>query len=116
MIKIGLLRAGHLGKIHLKLIQELKYIYELVVIYDSNTEQLKKVSETFNCTAYPSAESLIDDVDCVDIVTPTSSHFEMASMAIKKSTHVFIEKPVTQATYEARALFALAEEAKVKVQ
>src|SRR5690554_7137705 len=60
--------------------------------------------------------ALIDEVDCVDIVTPTTSHFEMASMAIKRSTHVFIEKPVTQTTYEARALLALAEEANVKVQ
>src|SRR5690554_6274567 len=40
----------------------------------------------------------------------------MASMAIKRSTHVFNEKPVTQTTYEARALLALAEEANVKVQ
>src|SRR5690554_7552950 len=40
----------------------------------------------------------------------------MASMAIKRSTHVFIEKPVTQTTYEARALLALAEEANVEGQ
>ncbi|HLW29897.1 MAG TPA: Gfo/Idh/MocA family oxidoreductase [Brumimicrobium sp.] len=116
MIKIGLIGTGHLGKIHLRLIKELSDIYELVGIYDSNPEQAAEVSKTYNCKAFSSAEALIDEVDCVDIVTPTTSHFEMASMAIKRSTHVFIEKPVTQTTSEARALLALAEEADVKVQ
>src|SRR5690554_282777 len=116
MIKIGLIGAGHLGKIHLRLIKELPEVFELVGIYDSNPSQAAEVSKAYDCKAFSSAEALIDEVDCVDIVTPTTSHFEMASMAIKRSTHVFIEKPVTQTTYEARALLALAEEANVKVQ
>lgn len=116
MIKIGLIGAGHLGKIHLRLIKDLPEIYELVGIYDSNPQQAETVSKAFDCKAFSSAEELIDQVDCVDIVTPTTAHFETASMAIKRSTHVFIEKPVTQTTSEARALFALAEEADVKVQ
>src|SRR5690554_7370844 len=110
MIKIGLIGAGHLGKIHLRLIKELPEVFELVGIYDSNPSQAAEVSKAYDCKAFSSAEALIDEVDCVDIVTPTTSHFEMASMAIKRSTHVFIEKPVTQTTYEARALLALAEE------
>ena len=116
MIKIGLIGTGHLGKIHLRLIKELNPIYELVGIYDSNPEQAAEVGKTYNCKVFSSAEDLIDEVDYVDIVTPTTSHFEIASIAIKRSTHVFIEKPVTQTTAEARSLLALAEEADVKVQ
>lgn len=116
MIKIGLIGTGHLGKIHLKLIQGLSEVYECVGFYDQDEVQAEKISKTYNCKAFSSAEALIDEVDCVDIVTPTTSHFEIAAMAIKRSTHVFIEKPITQTTQEARSLLALAEEAKAKVQ
>jgi len=52
----------------------------------------------------------------VDIVTPTISHFECASKALKKRRHVFIEKPVVTTTDEARELIKIAAEANVKVQ
>ena len=52
----------------------------------------------------------------VDIVTPTLSHFDCASKALKKFRHVFIEKPVVTTPEEARLLIDLAEEAGVKVQ
>ncbi|MDA9967884.1 Gfo/Idh/MocA family oxidoreductase, partial [Salibacteraceae bacterium] len=48
--------------------------------------------------------------------TPTLSHFECASKAIKNSKHVFIEKPLTNTIEEAKALINLSEEANVKVQ
>lgn len=116
MIKIGLIGTGHLGKIHLKLIKELSDDFELVGIYDSNPEELKKVSEEFDCKAFDSIEELIEQVDCIDIVTPTISHYDIASTAIKQSKHVFIEKPITQTSAEARSLLKLAHEADVKVQ
>lgn len=116
MLKIGLIGVGHLGKIHLRLIKELSDQYELVGIYDINSAHAHEVAKEFDCTVYDSVEALIDDVDCVDIVTPTIAHFDLASMAIKKSKHVFLEKPVTNTSAEARILLALSEEANVKVQ
>ena len=59
---------------------------------------------------------LIDEVDVIDIVTPTSSHFEDASLALRKSKHVFIEKPIVTTVEEAKILGKLAREANVKVQ
>ncbi|HNQ82963.1 MAG TPA: Gfo/Idh/MocA family oxidoreductase, partial [Bacteroidales bacterium] len=61
-------------------------------------------------------EELIDSVDVVDIVTPTVSHFDCASRALKKARHVFIEKPVVTSPEEARQLMVYADEANVKVQ
>lgn len=116
MIKIGLIGTGHLGKIHLRLLQELSDIYELIGIFDNNQEQLEKVCKEFNCKGFSSAEELIQAVDCVDIVTPTIAHFEVASKAIKQFKHVFIEKPITQTSEEAKVLQTLAQEARVKVQ
>jgi predicted dehydrogenase len=65
---------------------------------------------------YTDINELINAVDAIDIVTPTISHFDIASVAIRSSKHVFIEKPVTQTNEEAKKLRLLAQEAKVKVQ
>ncbi len=116
MLKIGVIGAGHLGKIHLKLIKELTSEYELVGFYDVNTENARKVSEEFQCRAFESIDELIEQCQVVDIVTPTLSHYDCASKALKKSKHVFIEKPLTNTVDEARKLMLLAEEANVKVQ
>jgi len=81
MLKVGVLGAGHLGKIHLKLLQQSSK-YQLVGFYDPSEENAKKVAEEFGYTSYNSIDELIDAVDVVDIVTPTLSHFECAKNAI----------------------------------
>ena len=115
MLKAGVLGAGHLGKIHLRLLNESSN-YSLVGFYDPIKENAEKVSETFGYTAFDSIEELIDAVDVVDIVTPTLSHFDCAKMAIEKGKHIFIEKPITKTIEEAEALIELAKKHQVKGQ
>lgn len=114
-LKVGVLGAGHLGKIHLKLLSETEG-YDLVGFFDTDSSQRDYAKETFGFTAFDTIEELISAVDLVDVVTPTLSHFDCASLALRSSKHVFIEKPVTNTLEEAEALMKLAEEAKVKVQ
>lgn len=116
MIKVGVFGAGHLGKIHIRLLLELSDIYEFVGFYDPNDENANVASTEFNIKRFDDANALLDAVDCIDIVTPTITHFDLASKALRKSKHVFIEKPVTQTVDEARILTNLAHEAGVKVQ
>ncbi|MDP3463945.1 MAG: Gfo/Idh/MocA family oxidoreductase [Bacteroidales bacterium] len=115
MLKIGVLGAGHLGKIHIKCIKQIPE-YELVGFFDTDPETAKKVSLEHGIKSYPDISSLINDVDVVDIVTPTISHFACASESLRKSKHVFIEKPIVATPAEANALMELAREASVKVQ
>ena len=115
MLKIGILGAGHLGKIHINCIKQLP-VYELVGFYDQDFDTAKKVSEDLHVKSFSSVEELVDSVDVVDIVTPTISHFECASLALKKGKHVFIEKPIVATVDEANKLVELASEANVKVQ
>ena len=104
MLKIGVIGAGHLGKIHLKLLSELKDTYEVVGFYDTDRENAKIVNRSFRVKSFKSVELLIEASDIIDIVSPTISHFDCASLAIKSNKHVFIEKPITQTVLEAETL------------
>ncbi len=115
MLKIGVLGAGHLGKIHIRLLKEIES-YDLVGFYDPDSENAEKASAEYGIKAFDSIDDLIEEVDVVDIVTPTLSHYDCAVKAIKNTKHVFIEKPITNTTEEAKSLMHLAEEANVKAQ
>ncbi len=115
MLKIGVLGAGHLGKIHIKCIKEIKD-YEFIGFFDPDNEISEAVEKEFAIKKFNSVEYLIEAVDAVDIVTPTVSHYQCASVALRKSKHVFIEKPLTTSLNEAKSLIDLAKEANVKVQ
>jgi len=115
MLKVGVLGAGHLGKIHLRLLQQ-STKYKLEGFYDPSSENRQKVVEEFGYKDFDSIDELIDAVDVVDIVTPTLSHFECASNAIMKGKHVFIEKPITNTVEEAEKIRDLAKEYHVRGQ
>ena len=115
MLKIGVLGAGHLGKIHIKCIKQIER-YELVGFYDPDAVTAKAVEEEMGIRCFASLEALIEAVQVVDIVTPTVQHFECASKALKLRRHVFIEKPIVATPEEASQLIKLADEAGVKVQ
>lgn len=115
MLKVGVLGAGHLGKIHLRLLKESSK-YDLIGFYDPSEENAKNVAEQFGYTSYNSIDDLIDAVDVVDIVTPTLSHFDCAEKAIKKGRHIFIEKPIAKTVLEAEAIKTLASQYHVKGQ
>lgn len=115
MLKIGLVGAGHLGKIHLRCISMLEE-YELVGVYDSDKSQAESVKKEFNLRVFDSLEELISESDVVDIVTPTLSHFDVAMQCIRARKHIFIEKPITETADQAKELIKLAAEADVKAQ
>jgi len=115
MLKVGVLGAGHLGKIHLKLLQK-SNLYDLIGFYDPSEENAKKIAQDLGYHSFKSIEELIDSVDVVDIVTPTLSHFECAKLAIEQGCHIFIEKPITKTVLEAEAIRTLASQKHIKGQ
>ena len=115
MLKVGVLGAGHLGKIHLRLLKESKK-YELVGFYDPFTENAEKVAKEFGYKLFDSIDDLIDAVEVVDIVTPTLSHFDCAKKAIEKGCHIFVEKPIAKTVLEAEAIKTLASQYHVQGQ
>ncbi len=115
MVKIGVLGVGHLGRIHLKCISEIKG-YEPIGFYDPSTEASQRAIQEYAWKRWETAEELIDNCDVIDIVTPTLYHYELAQLAIGKKKHLFIEKPVTQTLDEAKHLLELRDKYDVKIQ
>jgi predicted dehydrogenase len=116
MLKIGVVGAGHLGKIHLKCLLELKEHFQLVGLFDMDMEVALAASQQFGIQAFSSYDALLEAVDVVDIVTPTVTHFELANAAIERGKHLFIEKPITQTPEEAQLLIAAAKKQDVTAQ
>ncbi len=114
-LRVGVIGAGHFGKYHIQALKSLQEV-ELVGFYDVNPMVQKAVSSDLQVKAYASYEEILNDIDIVDIVTPTVSHYECALEAIRHQKHVFIEKPVTHNVETAEHLIRLADEAGVKVQ
>ncbi len=114
-LRIGVLGAGHLGRIH---IQQLKEIaeWELVGFHDVSADRCQEIHKEFGIPIFIDPDELLAQVDAIDIVTPTITHHGSASRAIAAGLHVFIEKPLANTLEEARDLVAKAKAAGVKVQ
>lgn len=115
MLKIGVLGAGHLGKIHLRLLNQSEK-YKLIGFYDPFEENANKVSTEFGYKKFDTIEALIKEVDVIDIVTPTLQHFDCAKLAIEAGKHIFIEKPIANTVEEAEAIITLANKHNIKGQ
>ncbi|MFK7771419.1 MAG: Gfo/Idh/MocA family protein [Saprospiraceae bacterium] len=115
MLKIGVLGVGHLGKIHVKCIQQTD-CFELIGFFDPNDKNAAQVSESQGVKRFDQVEELLALVDVVDIVTPTITHFELALQAIQHGKHVFIEKPLCNTVEEAETLLTACRKHGVKVQ
>jgi len=108
MIKIGVIGAGHLGKIHLKLLKSSKK-FDLIGFYDTDEKSSKKLSKKEGYQYYSDLDSLLENVDAIDIVSPTTTHYEIAKHVISRNKNVFIEKPITDKTKHAKELIQLSK-------
>jgi predicted dehydrogenase len=115
MLKAGVLGAGHLGKIHLRLLNQSDK-YELIGFYDADEINGNKVEKEFGYKYFKTMDALIEAVDMVDIVTPTLSHYDCAKKAISYGKHIFIEKPITNTVEEAEHIRELLAEHDIRGQ
>jgi len=115
MLKAGLVGAGHLGKIHLKLLQQSDK-YELIGFFDPDKENGKKLEAEFGYPFFENFEELLSQVEMMDIVTPTLYHYDYAMKAIENRKHFFIEKPITQTLPQAEEILYKCREFGIKAQ
>jgi predicted dehydrogenase len=107
--KVGVIGTGRFGQNHVRIYKELPEC-QLIGLYDINIAQGMDVGAQYNVPVFPTAEALLDKVDMISVVTPTATHFDVATIPLTKGIKTFIEKPVSVTIEQADTLLRLAKE------
>ena len=111
MIKVGVIGAGHLGKIHLNIINASNQ--NLIGFHDTDIVNSEKLSSEYGYKYFSDLDHLINNIDAAVIVSPTTTHFEIAKKCIEAGKHIFVEKPLTSNSNEARVINELEKKNKI---
>lgn len=107
-VRIGVIGVGYLGRHHARVFSEIDGV-ELVGVADIDGKKAEEIAERYNCAAYSNYESLLNEIDAVSIVTPTTTHYSIAMDCLEKNKDIFVEKPFTITTDEAGRLIEKAK-------
>ena len=113
--RVGVVGAGSLGFHHIRILRDLPGI-EFTGFFESRPERRAEVEKELRAPSHATLEALLESCDAAVIVVPTSAHFAVATAAIERGKHVFIEKPITTTLEEADALLAQAQGKGVLIQ
>ena len=108
-LRTAVVGVGHLGKEHARILAGLPDV-ELVAVADANIEQANAVAARLQTQAFSDYWPLLNLVDAVSIVAPTTWHYPIASEFLRCRIPVFIEKPIAGNLAQAESLAALAEQ------
>lgn len=117
-LKVAVIGTGSMGTNHLRVLRDFDEAQVQVVgAADPFEPGLKRATHRFSVDGYVDYRELIDRTspDLVVVVVPTEKHFEVASYAIERGSHVLIEKPITSTLEEAETLIQLAHQRDVKI-
>ena len=111
-MKVVQIGTGGWGKNHTRILSQLGI---LVAVCDTNAERSKEYGEKYSVNHYNSLEDLLkfEEFDAAFIVTPTSTHYAIASKLIEAKKHVFVEKPLTYDSVEGDKIKELSQKNKV---
>jgi len=110
-VKVAVLGTGSLGQHHARIYSELHAAgaVELTGIYDAHAETARKIAEKHNLRAFASIAEATAASDALNIVTPTTTHFDIAKQLLATGKHVLVEKPMTDSSEQAAELCELAQ-------
>jgi predicted dehydrogenase len=111
MLNVGVIGFGYWGP---NIVRNFSFVEKarVTMVCDKRTEALKTVQRNYpaiNLTSNADDVLLSPNIDVVAIVTPVSSHYELAKRALENGKHVFVEKPFTATSAQAEELIELAE-------
>ncbi len=109
IIQIGL---GGWGKNHTRILSQLGVLSS---VCDVDQKKSKEYGERYSVNHYDSLDELLvsEDFDGAFVVTPTSTHSEIAEKLLEAKKHVFVEKPMTYKSEDGQRLVRLVEQNKV---
>jgi predicted dehydrogenase len=111
-ICVAVLGVGSLGKEHARIYAGLAAAGQVkfVGIYDSAAETARRIAAKHTARIFNSVAEAAAAADALNIVTPTTTHFELAKLLLQQGKHVLVEKPMTDNTVQAAELVQLAQQ------
>ncbi|MFN8548325.1 MAG: Gfo/Idh/MocA family oxidoreductase [Candidatus Eisenbacteria bacterium] len=107
-VTVAVIGCGHLGRFHAKLYREIPGA-SLTKVVDLKEDRAEALGRELNATWGTTVESALASAEALSIATPTSTHAEIAAIALAAGKHVLVEKPITTTTAEGATLVELAK-------
>lgn len=113
MVKIGIVGIGGMGTVHCSNYMHIEGCRVAAAVCHS--KQSREKAEELKLTPYDDIKSMVnnEDIDVIDICTPTYLHKEQVMEALNLGKHVIVEKPVALHKKDAEEMFDLASEKKL---
>jgi predicted dehydrogenase len=111
-VKVAVLGTGSLGQHHARIYAGLHAAgtVELAGIYDAHVETARKIAEKHKLHVFASIAEAAAASDALNIVTPTTTHFDIAKQLLAQGKHVLVEKPMTDSSEQAAELIQIAQQ------
>ena len=115
MLKVGIIGAGFMGKLHAACYPYVKGA-KLVEVADADLDRAQEIAKIHNAYATQDPDEVIADteVDIVDVCIPTYLHAEYVIKAAQAGKHILCEKPIALSLTEAEQMLAAAQKTNVK--
>ena len=107
-IKVGVIGVGHLGKHHARVYSQIPEA-QLLGVYDADSERAQKVAEEFHTRYFENLNDLLEKLDAVSLVVPTTFHYSLALEILSQGKNLLIEKPITETVKQAEELISIAK-------
>lgn len=105
-LRVGVVGVGYLGRFHALIYSRMENV-ELAGVNDVDREQARRVAAEAGCGML-SIEEMLEQLDAVSIVVPTTLHLEIAAPFLRKGIHMLLEKPISSTIAEGRQIIELA--------
>ena len=117
-VKVAVLGTGSLGQHHARIYSELHAAgqVELTGIYDAHAETARSIAAKHKLHVFASVAEAAAASDALNIVTPTTTHFDIAKQLLTAGKHVLVEKPITDNSEQAAELCEIAKQKNLVLQ
>jgi predicted dehydrogenase len=111
-IRVAVLGTGSLGKEHARIYAGLATagLVDFAGVYDVAADVARRIAQKYHVPVFNSVAEAAAASDALNIVTPTTTHFELAQTLLTQGKHVLVEKPMTEHAAQATELVRLALE------
>lgn len=107
-LRIAVVGAGHLGRIHARLLSELPQVH-LTAVVDPDKSARETVARQHEAQAFANLKDAYSHMDAAILAAPTFLHPELGHKLLERGIHTLIEKPLAPTREEADDLIATAE-------